>query len=140
SHSLRVVASTRPHDGSAAGGLPDVATEGTVPAAGPAVACSAGVGGSRFSSMARGGARRLSSPTFATLRTHDSADHAPQQNTRARRYQRKTPIGNECIAQYAEVCARLRISAPFYSPNVTNRSPRMSAPGAADAKMEAAGA
>ena len=33
SHSLRVVASTRPHDGSAAGGLPGVATDGTVPVA-----------------------------------------------------------------------------------------------------------
>ena len=83
-----------------------------------------GVGrGSRFSSMPPGGARRLSSPTFATLRPHVSAAHAPQQSTGACRISTKTPIGNECIAQYAEVCARLRMSAPFWSPKATDRCP-----------------
>jgi hypothetical protein len=105
-----VVARTRPHEGSAAGRLTAVATDGTVPAVarGPSDLASAsscgpsGLGrGSMFSSMPPGGAVRLSSPTFATLRPHVSAAHAPQQSTRTRRYQRKTPIGNECIAQYA---------------------------------------
>ena len=100
-HSLIVVARTRPHDGAAAAGLAEYGTGFPVSLVGSPAPSSVPT----FTSMLPSGARPLSSSSVATLRPHVSATHLPQQSTPACQDQPKTPIGNECIAQPAEACA-----------------------------------
>jgi len=95
-HSLIVVARTRPHDGSGIAGLAVSGTGLTVsPAGRPAVSAAGSPAASSVpavKSMLPGGVGRSSSPTVATLRPYVPATHLSQQRTPACRDEPEMPI------------------------------------------------
>ena len=100
-HSLIVVARTRPHDGAAAAGLAESGTGFPVSLVGSSCPV-------QRADLHEHASERRQTVVLILSRhppPHVSATHLPQQSTPACQDQPKTPIGNECIAQRAEACA-----------------------------------